>query len=197
MCLDRSFDLVTTVLAIWKAGGTYVPLDPGYPAARLTFMLADSRAAVVVTRAALRGVLPPGAARVLDLDAERAALAAYPASAPPCAAGELNLAYLIYTSGSTGRPKGVAVPHRLLNNLARWQDASEPLRPGARVLQFAALSFDVSLQELVTTWAAGGRWCWSTTTAAATSTRWPRRSPSRRSSGPSCPRSRCPRCSPR
>ncbi len=156
MCLDRSFDMLVTILGIWKAGGTYVPLDPAYPAARLAFMLEDSRAAVVVTRAGLRDRLPPARARVVVLDAERDAIAAHPASAPPCAASDDNLAYVIYTSGSTGRPKGVAMSHRPLVNLVEWQAKADAPKPGARVLQFMALSFDVSLQEMFFAWTAGG-----------------------------------------
>jgi len=156
MCLDRTFDMLVAILGIWKAGGAYVPLDPGYPAARLEFMLADSNAAVVVTRAGLRDRLPPTRRRVVDVDAERDAIAAHDGSAPPCRALPDNIAYVIYTSGSTGRPKGVAMPHRPLINLAEWQTDTDPLPFQARVLQFTALSFDVSLQELISTWKAGG-----------------------------------------
>ncbi len=156
MCLDRSFDMLVTILGIWKAGGTYVPLDPAYPAARLAFMLEDSRTALVVTREGLRDRLPPSQARVVVLEAEREAIASYENGAPPCAASDENLAYLIYTSGSTGRPKGVAMAHRPLVNLVEWQAKADALRPGARVLQFMALSFDVSLQEMFFAWTSGG-----------------------------------------
>ena len=118
LCLERSPDLLIALLGILKAGGAYLPLDPGYPPERLAFMLADARAPLLVTRAALRAQLPATAARILCLDAEAQAIAAQPASAPPTGLDPQNTAYVIYTSGSTGKPKGVVVDHAALAN--RW-----------------------------------------------------------------------------
>lgn len=145
--LDRGIDAVVAVLAILKAGGACVPLDPAYPADRLAYMLADSGANVLISKAPRPGVT------VLD-----------PADVSPLAdnlpdlpgADPESLAYIIYTSGSTGRPKGVEMPHRPLLNLLAWHARACPLPPGARVLQFAPLSFDVSFQEILTTLAEGG-----------------------------------------
>ena len=152
LCLERSPEAVAALLAVQTAGGAYVPLDPSYPGERLAFMLADSRAALLISR---RGQLPEGvglAEEILWLDALR------PEGTPAGSAGILpalrpegtpeNLAYVIYTSGSTGRPKGVAVPHRgVTNTLAAAREIFHTT-PGSRCLQAASLSFDASVLEI-------------------------------------------------
>ncbi|HVR95695.1 MAG TPA: non-ribosomal peptide synthase/polyketide synthase, partial [Thermoanaerobaculia bacterium] len=158
ICLERSLHLPVAVLGVLKAGGAYVPLDPDYPADRVSFMLADSRSRVLVTTsdvAARLAGLDPGVRPVL-LDADREAIAARGAGDPVRWATPANLAYVIYTSGSTGRPKGVAMPHGVLANLLAWQRRSSAAGPGSRTLQFASLSFDVSFQEIFSSWWAGG-----------------------------------------
>jgi amino acid adenylation domain-containing protein len=153
---ERSLDLVAAVLAIFKAGGAYLPLDTTYPGERLAFILDDARAAVLVTQTDMCHLDAATADAVVHLDAMDDVLAAQPATPPPNPAGPDDLAYVIYTSGSTGRPKGAAVPQRALVNVVLWQvrEASTLERP--RTLQFSPLSFDVSMQELFATWAAGG-----------------------------------------
>ncbi|WNG56874.1 amino acid adenylation domain-containing protein [Archangium gephyra] len=111
LLLERSTDMVVAMLATLKAGGAYLPLDTSYPSERLSFMLEDSSARVLITRQSLQARLPSHSARLLLLDSESSALSQQPRHAPPSGSGSDNLAYLIYTSGSTGRPKGVAVPH--------------------------------------------------------------------------------------
>src|SRR5499433_2138961 len=112
VCLERSLELVVSLIAILKAGGGYLPLDPGYPRERLSFMLADAGAAVLLTHSGLRDRVDAPDVR-LELDGAAAAIAAHPTSAPAGAVGPHNLAYVIYTSGSTGTPKGEVVrPHR-------------------------------------------------------------------------------------
>ncbi|RKH08173.1 amino acid adenylation domain-containing protein, partial [Corallococcus sp. CA053C] len=156
VCLERSAEMVVAVLAVLKAGGAYLPLDPAYPAPRLAFMLEDARAPVLLTQAKLRAGLPPFAGPVLCLD-ESPALFAPEAPASAVDASSLEgLAYAIYTSGSTGTPKGVAMGHGPLGNLITWQLGQSVAGPGTRTLQFSPLSFDVSFQELFGTWCSGG-----------------------------------------
>ncbi|MET0395204.1 MAG: AMP-binding protein, partial [Longimicrobiaceae bacterium] len=105
LCVERTPEMVAAMLGILRAGASYVPLDPAYPADRLAYMLEDAGAALVVSQARLAERLPEDVARVLlDADAER--IAEQPDAAPPGEAGPRNLAYVLYTSGSTGRPKG-------------------------------------------------------------------------------------------
>ena len=106
LCLERSPEMVVGLLGILKAGGAYLPLDPDYPAERLAFMLEDARARVLVTQSGLLDSLPRGRAHIVRLDADAAAIAAAPATAPALALDPHHPAYVIYTSGSTGTPKG-------------------------------------------------------------------------------------------
>ncbi|MBP2038615.1 non-ribosomal peptide synthetase, partial [Streptomyces avidinii] len=160
LCLPRGVDIVMAILAVWKAGGAYVPLDPEHPAERLSFILDDSHARVVLsTRDTADGVAGQlDADRVLWLDdpREAAELAALPATAPhaPLTAG--GLAYVIYTSGSTGRPKGVATGHGALANLVSVFGPLMEVAPGVPVLQFASFNFDASVLDVAVTLAHGG-----------------------------------------
>ncbi|WP_223635810.1 non-ribosomal peptide synthetase [Corallococcus sp. EGB] len=153
--LRRSLELPVAVLGTLKAGGAYVPLDPAYPPERLTAMLQASGAAVLLTTRELRDVLGSSAARVLELDTQVDVLAREPDTRPEPRGTAQALAYVIFTSGSTGTPKGIAMHHEALVNLLHWQ-LGDSVAPRARTLQFSALSFDVSFQELFATWAAGG-----------------------------------------
>ncbi len=154
--LDRSLDVAVAILGILKAGGCYVPLDPNYPAERRAFMLADAKAHLLLTHEALEKVLPGWSGTTLCMDRDWARINSF--SESPVAVADLRdkLAYLIYTSGSTGKPKGVAMHHAPLINLILWQTTLDRFRPRQRCLQFSSLSFDVSFQELFSTWASGG-----------------------------------------
>ncbi|HVR95945.1 MAG TPA: amino acid adenylation domain-containing protein, partial [Thermoanaerobaculia bacterium] len=159
ICLERSLDLLVAVLGVLKAGGAYVPIDPDYPADRVAFMLADSRSRVLITSstvAARLPELPEQGVRPVLLDADRDAIAARSAAAPARWSVPENLAYVIYTSGSTGRPKGVAMPHGAVANMLAWQRGASAAGLGSRTLQFASLSFDVSFQEIFSSWWTGG-----------------------------------------
>lgn len=154
--LPRSLEMTIAILGILKAGGAYIPLDPAYPADRLQFMLSDTQAPIVLTHSSLAQSLPSHAAKVLCLDTEWAAIADRSTANPTSSVTPDGLTYVIYTSGSTGKPKGVMLEHQALVNLIFWQLQESKLGAGARTLQFAALSFDVSFQELFSTWSAGG-----------------------------------------
>ncbi|MGD0558007.1 MAG: amino acid adenylation domain-containing protein, partial [Streptosporangiaceae bacterium] len=157
LCLKQGAGMVTGILATWLAGAGYLPLDPGYPAARLQQMLAASRAAVLVGTGDVLGDVPTGRVRVIEIDdpavaAQIAGLA--PVTVPPGLAGG-QLAYVIFTSGSTGVPKGVAAGHGGLGNLAVAQAAGFAVGAGDRVLGFASPAFDASVSELAVTLSAG------------------------------------------
>ena len=155
LCLERGSALAVGLLGILAAGGAYVPLATSYPDDRIDLMLGDTGAAIVLTQASLRHRLARRDCRVVCLDDDWAVIQAAPATAlvPPRLE---DLAYVIYTSGSTGRPKGAALPHGALANLICWQNGRSTPRPGARVLQFAPISFDVCFQECFSTWTSGG-----------------------------------------
>ena len=147
LCLERSSELVVTLLAILKAGGAYVPLDPAYPTERLAFMLEDSRAFVLLANSHLLADLPRSQAKVVCIDADRAAIESQPATDPPARSAGEDLAYVLYTSGSTGRPKGVEVPHRAIARLVFGANFARLER--TRVfLQLAPVTFDASTLEL-------------------------------------------------
>ena len=159
VCVGRSVETVVAILGVLKAGGAYVPLAPEYPAERLAFMLENSGAPVLVADLAAWTQGVPAGVTVVPLqkfqpdDAGNEDDENLPDAVPFTAD---RLAYIIYTSGSTGRPKGVAMGHGPLRNLLRWQARTLPLAVGARVLQFAPLSFDVSFQEVFSTLGTGG-----------------------------------------
>ncbi|MFD8819152.1 amino acid adenylation domain-containing protein, partial [Streptomyces sp. NPDC059627] len=156
LCLPPGIDMVAAVLGVWRAGAAYLPLDPGYPPERLAFMLADSRAPVLVSTGELADELPVGRLRVLCLDspADAALLAASPAP-EPVRVDAAGLAYVMYTSGSTGTPKGVQVTHGGVVNLAVAQRRLFGLGEHERVLGFASFSFDASVWELLMALASG------------------------------------------
>ena len=153
ICMDRSLDLVTGILAVLKAGAAYVPLDPGYPEDRLRFMLKDAGAKVILTHQLLLGSIPTGDFQSVCLDRDWARIDCQSKDNPVLLTCQDNLAYVMYTSGSTGQPKGVMMCHGALSNLLQWQ-ARHGGRAG-RTLQFSPPSFDVSFQEIFSTWMAG------------------------------------------
>ncbi|HEX8189934.1 MAG TPA: amino acid adenylation domain-containing protein, partial [Pyrinomonadaceae bacterium] len=154
---NRTAEMVVCLLGILKAGAAYVPLDPAYPQARLSFMLDDTQMPVLITERDLRGLLPEHPARVLCLEDEREQIAGMSDDDPDRRAGEQNLAYVIYTSGSTGRPKGVQIEHRSAVTLINW--AQEVFSPDELrgVLASTSICFDLSVFELFVPLSCGGR----------------------------------------
>ncbi|MER6363213.1 amino acid adenylation domain-containing protein [Kitasatospora sp. NPDC001527] len=162
VCTERSVDLVVALLAVLKAGGAFVPLDPHFPPERIAFMLADSGLPVLLTQRAVAGRLPASGAEVICLDEPDAEPAAGPAEPGPAGGpgapvDPADLAYVIYTSGSTGRPKGVQVPHRALANFLRAMGERPGLRADDTLLAVTTHSFDISLLELLLPLVTGAR----------------------------------------
>jgi len=162
LCVERSLSMVVGLLGILKAGGAYLPLDPDYPQERLSFMLEDAQVAVLLTQQQLLEKLPQHQAQIVCLDTDWQFISQ---SSQDNALAQLtvgiatvqdsNLAYVIYTSGSTGRPKGVMIPHgTIANHCCIIKDAYE-LVESDRVLQFASINFDASLEQIFPTLIAG------------------------------------------
>jgi amino acid adenylation domain-containing protein/non-ribosomal peptide synthase protein (TIGR01720 family) len=149
VCLKRSVDWMVALLAIMQAGGVYLPLDPEYPADRLSFMVADSGALLVLTDDDHTEILADAKAVVLT-DIQLPEATQLPAVVSLDAG-----AYLIYTSGSTGAPKGVLVSHRGIANFAATQVDRFDITPESRVLQVASPNFDASVMEILMAWYAG------------------------------------------
>ncbi|WP_217241512.1 AMP-binding protein, partial [Streptomyces sp. AC555_RSS877] len=118
LCLPRGVETLVGILAVWKAGAAYLPLDPGQPAERIAFQLRDSRAVLTLTTEEILDGLPAGRHRLVAVDDALVVmqLGAASAAAPVVEVRPGQVAYVIYTSGSTGRPKGVAVTHEGLAN---------------------------------------------------------------------------------
>jgi amino acid adenylation domain-containing protein len=154
ICSCRSPDMVVGMLAVLKAGGAYLPLDPKYPRERLRFMLEDAGAPVVLTDNESALALPRTRARLVFLDAPEALASG---GAPSVPATPDNLAYLIYTSGSTGRPKGVAIPHKAAVHLMHWARDLFPPEDLAGVLAATSICFDLSVFEIFAPLSWGGR----------------------------------------
>lgn len=159
VCLPRSAEAITALLAVWRSGAAYMPFEPDEPEERLAFSLADAGATHVITTR----TPPAGFTGVDPLSAESGTGFGDTVSGDPvsCELGEPrgtrpgDVAYVISTSGSTGRPKGVAVEHRAIAARVRWMREAYGLAPGDRVVQFASLSFDTHLEEVFPTLAAG------------------------------------------
>lgn len=147
LCLERSVDAIVAQLAVLKAGGAYLPLDAAYPSSRLSFMIRDARARIVLSHAGAAQRLPRGDATIILLDREADALAGESSGRLAVEIGGEDLAYVMYTSGSTGRPNGVRIPHRgvlrliLGSDYVCWDNANT-------FLQMAPLSFDASTFEV-------------------------------------------------
>ncbi|MEU3748967.1 MULTISPECIES: non-ribosomal peptide synthetase [Streptomyces] len=161
VAVPRSVDMIATVVAALKLGAAFLPLDLVHPGDRLTYMIENSGAAVVVGTEPVAGKIPevPGVP-VLLLDAPDTAAELDTLDAPPPSAGPAGLdqaAYVIYTSGSTGRPKGVVVPHEGIASLVATAVDRMGLEHDSRVLQFASIGFDVFAFELAMALCHGGR----------------------------------------
>jgi len=164
ICFERSLEMIIGLLGILKAGGSYLPLDPGYPKNRLRFMVEDAQIKILLTQERLfhelkeifrveEGILP------VFLDKEWEDTFSVKEENPVSDVRPDNLAYIIYTSGSTGQPKGVMIAHSGLCNLAKTQIQTFGVSSESRVLQFFSLNFDASVSEIVMALCSGACLC--------------------------------------
>jgi len=150
--IERSPEMIISVLAILKAGGVYVPVDPEYPADRISYMLEDAGAEIVISSKATGANLRlPAGVKLVEVDgSHRDSINSQPTTNLLVKVDADHLVYVIYTSGSTGKPKGVKMGGRGMVNLLNWQEKQFSNKK-RRVLQFASLNFDVSFQEIFST----------------------------------------------
>ena len=153
LLLERDLLLPVALLAVWKSGAAYVPLDAANPPERLALILADQQPVHILASPALAGHLPDEAAPIL---LERGLLENDPPAPLPHPPGPADPAYILYTSGSTGRPKGVVVPHGALANFLLSMAEEPGFREGERLLALTTVSFDISALELFLPLVAGG-----------------------------------------
>ena len=156
ICLERGVDLVVSLLAVMKAGGVFVPVDPMYPAARIAFMVEDAEIHLLMTQESLAGRFGSGRLRLLLLDSLilDSALQALPTENLATPVAPNHLAYIIYTSGSTGRPKGVMVEHGSVYNTLAASQRVRPMSPTDRFLSLASFGSDTAVWQLL------GPLCW-------------------------------------
>ncbi|HCI81297.1 MAG TPA: hypothetical protein DHW02_16585 [Ktedonobacter sp.] len=146
LCVERSIEMITGVLAILKAGGAYIPLDPTNPKERLSFILEDTHAPILLTQKHVAEGLSGQSAQLVFLDQD--GISQESEENPTSSVRPENAAYIIYTSGTTGTPKGVVIQHTSLVNYSEFARMTYALQPDDRVLQFATISFDASAEEI-------------------------------------------------
>ncbi|MFZ2754267.1 MAG: amino acid adenylation domain-containing protein, partial [Lysobacteraceae bacterium] len=163
LCLDRGFDVPTSMLAVFKAGAAYLPLDPAYPAERIAYMLEDARPRVVIARRAQASLVAQVPDGCVVLWLEETPLETYADTNLQRRNAPQDLAYVIYTSGSTGKPKGALMTHAGLSNLTQSPHRPFGITSQDRVLQFASINFDASTWELTIALSNGAMLCLATT----------------------------------
>jgi amino acid adenylation domain-containing protein len=148
ICLDRSISFVIAALAVWKAGGAYLPVDISSPAERINFILKDAQVRVVLTQKALATAFSLGPWKIIDIDWELNFTLPSNGNFRDAQVSPENLAYVIYTSGSTGQPKGVEITHKGLFNLVTWHISAFEVTPFDRATQLSSVGFDAAVWEL-------------------------------------------------
>ncbi len=155
ICLERSLEMAIALFAILKTGGAYLPLDPNYPPARLSYILEDARLEILLTQEKQLERLPKTDAQIICLERDWE-LPNLQETNPPSQVNSHNLAYVIYTSGSTGNPKGVAIEHHSALNTLWDIEQRFAVQPQDRVLAVSSLSFDLSVYDIFGSLGSGG-----------------------------------------
>src|SRR5258708_19003191 len=153
--MDRSPEAVACALAVLKAGGAYLPLDPAYPVERLVFMLNEAQPRVLIAQQILAEQLYVGSWKVLDIDSDRSKFDCQSIAAPTVEVNPTQLAYVIYTSGSTGQPKGVEITHNSLLNLVFWHRREIEVTQRDKASVLASVCFDAAVRESLPYLSAG------------------------------------------
>ena len=156
LCVDRCVDMIVAMLAILKAGGAFVPLDPAYPQQRLDWIVKDIQAPVMICHQQYQDRFGQFEGEYICLDALPKGILNQSEESPVVSVIKDHLAYVIYTSGSTGKPKGVMISHANLSNFIESAIEVYQLNPLDHMLQFASISFDVSIEEIFPTLLVGG-----------------------------------------
>jgi amino acid adenylation domain-containing protein len=147
ICLDRSFESIISALAVFKAGGAYLPLDPKLPIERFKYIMKDARPHILITKSRVPVEFDSCSLKVIDLRTDE--VSPHDSVAPPSpAATKDQLAYVIYTSGSTGQPKGVEITAGNLMNLISWHQSQFKITPADRASHLAAVGFDAAVWEI-------------------------------------------------
>ena len=159
VCMDRSIDMIAGVIGILKAGAAYVPIDPDYPEERISYILKDTGANVLLSSKEVRSKIPETEnLEIIETDTINSELDLLPSHNLPERVKPEYLTYVLYTSGSTGKPKGVRMTGSSLVNLLYWQE-NQFKNKKRSVLQFTSLNFDVSFQEIFSTLCFGSKLC--------------------------------------
>ncbi|MCH8619393.1 non-ribosomal peptide synthetase [Undibacterium sp. TS12] len=148
ICLDRSANMIVSLLAVLKAGAAYLPLDPAYPSARLSAILSDASPKILISQKESGARITHPDTPTFYIDQDQSQLHSYSSDNLPTGCIPENLAYAIYTSGSTGKPKGVLITHANVTQHANTHIKTCGLTTDDVVLQFASLAFDASVEEI-------------------------------------------------
>ncbi|HKV39284.1 MAG TPA: AMP-binding protein, partial [Blastocatellia bacterium] len=155
IALERRIELIVAIMGILKAGGVYLPLDPSHPEERLSYILQDATASVLLTQEDVLPAVPNSMGLLINLDSAMPAIDGQKEDNPAAGISERNVAYIIYTSGSTGTPKGVLVEHRGIRNTLTSAIKAWDITDSDRILQLYSFSFDASVLDLFMTISTG------------------------------------------
>ncbi|MEW6735522.1 MAG: amino acid adenylation domain-containing protein, partial [Acidobacteriota bacterium] len=149
ICLDRCIEMIVAIMAVLKAGGAYLPIDPSYPLERIAFMLENAGVTLILTEKQRVDELSKNLVQIVCLDNEWNVISSHSDINPITNVNPNNLAYVIYTSGSTGKPKGVMIAHHSVVNYLTWCCQTYPIQSGQAIPLHSSLSFDLTVTSLL------------------------------------------------